>query len=196
MKKKKSILPKLSRTSFIATGTLIVLIGFSITFSLKTHLFNDVPESHGAYTSIQRMVDAKIISVPDDKMFYGERNITHAEMAQLVANVLLKLSPGSTADAKQIIDAATPKAADPIDRYETAVMFADVYKKIHKGNPPAATETFKDVPADHFASDAVNLMNAEKIIEGYDKGTFRGNKKVTRYDAAFLIDKLYGRLSS
>ena len=159
-------------------------------------LFDDVPEHHWAYSAIKILIDAGIVTVPDDGMFNGEREINHADMAQWTANLLLKLSPNSTADAERITDEAAPDGGKAIDRYEIAVMVADVYQKLHKGDLPAATKNFKDVPADHWASDAVNLLTAEDFMESYSNGTFRGERTMTRYEAAVLIGKVYGRLSS
>lgn len=175
---------------------MIVLVALLIKDSSRTKLFDDVPESHWSYHYVENLVNAGIIVIPDDKMFYGEQNITRGDMAQLTANLLLKLSPDSTADAKRITDEAAPDGDKTIDRYEIAVMVADVYKKLHKGDLPAETKDFKDVPADHFASESVNLLTAEDLMEGYSNGTFRGERNMSRYEAAGLIGKVYRRLSS
>ena len=175
---------------------MIVLAFLLVKDSSRTKLFDDVPESHWSYAYVENLVDAGIIVVPADKMFYGERDITRADMAQWTANLLLKLSPESTADAKRITDEAASDGNKAIDRYEIAVMVADVYQKLHKGDLPAATKNFKDVPADHWASESVNLLTAEDFMESYSNGTFRGERNMTRYEAAGLIGKVYGRLSS
>ena len=175
---------------------MIVLAFLLVKDSSRTKLFDDVPESHWSYAYVENLVNAGIIVVPDNKMFYGEQNITRADMAQWTANLLLKLSPNSTADAKRITDEAASDGGKAIDRYEIAVMVADVYQKLHKGDLPAATKNFKDVPADHWASESVNLLTAEDFMEGYSNGTFRGERNMTRYEAAGLIGKVYRRLSA
>lgn len=46
---------------------------------------------------------------------------------------------------------------------------------------------FADVPADHWAYDAISELAADGIIEGYKDGTFSGDKAITRYEMAQLI---------
>ncbi len=196
--KKKNSFIDFARKILLVVGIimLVVILNLLVADSTRTKLFDDVPESHWSYSTVKNLVDAGIVTVPADKMFYGERDITRAEMAKLTADMLLKLSPDSTADAKRITDEAVADGDKAIDRYEIAVMVADVYKKLHKGNLPAATNAFKDVPDDHFASESVNLLTAENLMEGYSNGTFRGERNMPRYEAAALIGKVYGRLSS
>ena len=48
----------------------------------------------------------------------------------------------------------------------------------------AAANPFEDVPADHWAYDAVAQLAADGVIEGYGDGTFRGEQEITRYEMA------------
>ncbi|MDV6378233.1 S-layer homology domain-containing protein [Sporosarcina sp. GW1-11] len=48
-------------------------------------------------------------------------------------------------------------------------------------------KSFKDVPADHYAHEAITYMAANKIINGYNDNTYRPNKPVTRAQAAKMI---------
>jgi hypothetical protein len=52
-----------------------------------------------------------------------------------------------------------------------------------------AAPTFNDVPAKHWAYDAVSKLVKSGLIEGYGDGTFRGDKPMTRYEFAFLTVK-------
>ncbi|NQT30597.1 MAG: S-layer homology domain-containing protein [Candidatus Saganbacteria bacterium] len=49
---------------------------------------------------------------------------------------------------------------------------------------------FKDVPPNSWAAPAVYNLVKLGIVNGYPDGTFRGNNKITRYEAAQMIDKL------
>ena len=64
----------------------------------------------------------------------------------------------------------------------------------------AATQvtTFTDVPAGHWAKDAVDLIVKKGLIQGFPDGTFRGNENLTRYQAALIFYRLLqsGTLSS
>ncbi len=54
----------------------------------------------------------------------------------------------------------------------------------------AAPNPFSDVPADHWAYDAVAQLVADGVITGYGDDTFRGDRQVTRYELAQVIAKV------
>jgi archaellum component FlaC len=49
---------------------------------------------------------------------------------------------------------------------------------------------FSDVPAGHWAKEAVEALAAKGILVGFPDGTFRGNETLTRYQAALIIYRL------
>ncbi|RTH32075.1 S-layer protein [Thermus scotoductus] len=49
---------------------------------------------------------------------------------------------------------------------------------------------FSDVPAGHWAKEAVEALAAKGLILGFPDGTFRGNENLTRYQAALIIYRL------
>ena len=53
----------------------------------------------------------------------------------------------------------------------------------------AAANPFSDVPADHWAYDAVAQLADEGVIEGYGDGTYRGQNEITRYEMAQMVAK-------
>ena len=52
-----------------------------------------------------------------------------------------------------------------------------------------AANPFSDVPAGHWAYDAVNKLAAEGIVDGYPDGTYGGDKLMTRYEMAQIVAK-------
>lgn len=54
---------------------------------------------------------------------------------------------------------------------------------------PAFANSFSDVPAKHWAYDAVTKLAKEGIVDGYGDGTFRGEKTMTRYEMAQIVAK-------
>ena len=54
----------------------------------------------------------------------------------------------------------------------------------------SAENPFSDVPAGHWAYDAVTVLAANGINEGYGDGTFRGDNNITRYEAATMLAKI------
>ena len=51
----------------------------------------------------------------------------------------------------------------------------------------AATNPFEDVPADHWAYDAIAQLAADGVIEGYGDGTYRGDQEITRFEMAQMV---------
>ncbi|MBE6103214.1 MAG: S-layer protein [Selenomonas ruminantium] len=51
----------------------------------------------------------------------------------------------------------------------------------------AAANPFSDVPADHWAYDAVSQLAADGVIEGYGDSTYRGDRNITRYEMAQMV---------
>ena len=52
-----------------------------------------------------------------------------------------------------------------------------------------AANPFSDVPAGHWAYDAVNKLDAEGVVDGYPDGTYGGDKLMTRYEMAQIVAK-------
>jgi hypothetical protein len=57
----------------------------------------------------------------------------------------------------------------------------------------AAENQFADIPADHWAYDAVNMLAKDGIIAGYPDGEFKGDKLVNRYEMAEIVAKAADR---
>ena len=53
----------------------------------------------------------------------------------------------------------------------------------------AAANPFSDVPADHWAYDAIAQLAAEGVVEGYGDGSYRGEQEITRYEMAQMVAK-------
>ena len=52
---------------------------------------------------------------------------------------------------------------------------------------PAFANPFSDVPAKHWAYDAVGKLAQAGVITGYGDGTFKGDKTVSRYEMASMV---------
>ncbi len=59
----------------------------------------------------------------------------------------------------------------------------------------ASAEPFSDVPASHWAYDAVKSMADDGIIQGFPDSTFKGNTNVTRYQMAMMIAQALAKIS-
>ncbi|WP_019587366.1 S-layer homology domain-containing protein [Deinococcus apachensis] len=62
--------------------------------------------------------------------------------------------------------------------------------------PAAAPQvpTLTDVPAGHWAKDAIDRLVSRGIILGYPDGTYRGTQNLTRYEAAVIIARLLDQI--
>ena len=60
----------------------------------------------------------------------------------------------------------------------------------------AAANPFSDVPADHWAYDAVTELQAKGVVNGFPDGTYRGNQNMTRYEMAQIIAKAMAKVSA
>ena len=62
--------------------------------------------------------------------------------------------------------------------------------------PATQVPTLTDVPAGHWAKDAIDKIVAKGIILGYPDGTFRGTQNLTRYEAAVIIARLLDQIAT
>ena len=49
--------------------------------------------------------------------------------------------------------------------------------------------SFPDVPKEHWASEAVETLHANDVLDGYPDGEFKGDKQLTRYEYAQMLYK-------
>ena len=71
-----------------------------------------------------------------------------------------------------------------------AAAFGAAYPSAVSANP------FEDVPAEHWAYDAVAQLAADGVIEGYGDGTYRGTQEITRYEMAQMIARAMAKQPS
>jgi hypothetical protein len=84
----------------------------------------------------------------------------------------------SAAFAQQTPSAPSSQAQNSAPRYPS-----DEAQTAQAANP------FADVPPNHWAYDAVRQLAADGYIQGYPDGQFKGQRPMTRYEAAVLTDR-------
>ena len=57
----------------------------------------------------------------------------------------------------------------------------------------ASSNPFVDVPANHWAYDAVSKLAKSGIVDGYGDGTFRGERTMSRFEMAQIVAKAMTR---
>lgn len=55
---------------------------------------------------------------------------------------------------------------------------------------PAASVTITDVPAGHWAREAISVLMGRGILQGFPDGSFGGTQPITRYEAATILYRL------
>lgn len=58
----------------------------------------------------------------------------------------------------------------------------------------AATNPFMDVPASHWAFDAVAQLAARGVVSGYPDGSFKGTQPATRYEVASVVARALAKI--
>lgn len=69
-----------------------------------------------------------------------------------------------------------------------ASLIALVFSAGVAGTSFAATDSFSDVPKDHWAYAAIQTLVKNKVIEGFDDDTFRGDRPLTRFEMALIVE--------
>lgn len=83
------------------------------------------------------------------------------------------------ADMKREMEAMKAQNAK-ITAILNAVLGADL--------PEDQTNMFPDVPANHWAYEAVNDMAKRGLVIGYEDGQFKGDRTMTRYEFAMIVE--------
>lgn len=84
------------------------------------------------------------------------------------------------ADMKREMEAIKAQNAK-ITAILNAVLGADL--------PEGQTSMFPDVPANHWAYEAVNDMAKRGLVIGYEDGQFKGDRTMTRYEFAMIVER-------
>lgn len=170
--------------------------------------FVDIPAGHWATTAVTSLASKGVIEGYGDETFRGDRNITRYEAAAMISKLIVPTFNAQKnkrlpfADVSEnhwankfvelIFEAGISKGYDDhtfrgdryITRYEMAQMLAKFLKLNGSDSNP-----FSDVPAEYWATNAVTSLASKGIIEGYGDATFRGDRNITRYEAAMMISK-------
>lgn len=67
----------------------------------------------------------------------------------------------------------------------TAILNAVLGADLHEDQ----TNMFPDVPANHWAYEAVNDMAKRGLVIGYEDGQFKGDRTMTRYEFAMIVER-------
>lgn len=166
--------------------------------------FSDVPSSYKFYPEIKYLIDRNIISGYTDGTFRPGNALKRVDAALLLVRSLgldVKNPPdvqfsdvpktyryynevAAVAGAK-IMNGKSGNKFDlnaPLTRAEMAVILERAFELTGSTNVE-----FKDVRPGSFGYDAIKMLIANKITEGYDDNTFRPGESVTRVQYALFL---------
>ena len=155
--------------------------------------FNDVPPGHWATAQVNFVADEGILVGYGDDSFRGDNEISRGELMGAADALSKKFMSDSNVGneylQKWILTGQDGKAT----RYDVAEILAAVYREVYDINDADITESANDVDSEHKAD--VDLVLSMGIMESYGDGSFRGDKTMTRYEAAIILSKFYNKLA-
>lgn len=179
---------------------LSLLLALVLTTSIVTvqptqaqQVYSDVPVTYMYYNEIMYLLENDVI---DESSKYGVSDIvTREEVAVMVSRAVgLDGTPKSTKFSD--IPATNPNSGYIQSAVEVGIIkgYPDgtfkPNKKVTRGHMaafiarafdlPIGTKTFKDVPQNHTAYDAVKELVAAGITTGYEDGTFKPQNHLSR----------------
>ncbi|KOS27037.1 S-layer protein [Bacillus anthracis] len=174
-----------------------------------TGVFKDVPKGHWSYEAIKDLADKKIIfGYGNGKFGFGD-NVTREQVAALMyrdfnlteeknyKNPYKDISEESTMFPKEILaltemgifkgdEKGKFRPKDSLTRAEMAQILTKAFNLKAKSK-----HTFKDVPKNSWAKNAISAVQSNDITAGTGEGKFAPNMDVTREQyAQFLYNAI------
>ena len=89
-------------------------------------------------------------------------------------------------DGMKRLDAMQKEINDLKEQNKQLIQALEKVNKLFLLNP-SKKASFPDVPADHWAKNAVDVLHGNGAIEGYPDGTFKGDRNMSRYEYAEML---------
>ncbi|MCF0156186.1 MAG: YadA-like family protein, partial [Veillonella sp.] len=142
----------------------------------------NVAVAGGAYKGEQAMALGAFYRPNDNIMFSVGSTVGNDEN---MYNVGASFKFGTS--AKKVKDADLKDMQRQIDELKNMVNnLANENKALRLSANRAG---FPDVPADHWAAEAVETLHGNDVLAGYPDGNFHGDKPMTRYEYAQMLYK-------
>ena len=177
---------------------------FSTTAFAASVKFTDVPDSHWASSSITEMADKGIMSGIGNNLFAPSNTLTGAEFVTMIVRHFYEDKLGTegekwysefmdAAKSANILTGTNVTAEGTINRYDMAQLMYNVLKAEGISTTPlpdtSKVADWSAVPSTY--RDAVSVCYNMGMLSGIDsKGTFNGNGKMDRAQAAVVMDRL------
>ena len=200
------------KKKFLMLLITLVILGSNGSGFAIANPFSDVPAGHWAYNAVVSLAAKGTFNGYGDGTFKGDRNITRYEAATILAKLTgIETQKSNSGQKLKFTDVPekhwaykyvsftaekginkgyddnTFRGDRYITRYEMAHMIASILELNTDSKKNA--NPFSDVASSHWAVNSVINLAVNGIIEGYGNGTFKGDKNITRYEAAHMVAK-------
>lgn len=212
---KKLILIVLTLSLFITTSAYAVEYGKELE-NMPEHTyeqsFSDVPTSHWAFEYISELVNDNVLSGYPDGQFRPHNNVTRAEFAKIMisaSGIQVKSTTSTSFEDVAVTDWYCPYIESAKEfltgfQYGGSAMYLPTKAAIRediavalvklKGYDVSVADLgmiqtmFSDYDSISESAKRYVAVAVERgLVSGYDDGTFRGQKSITRAEAATLI---------
>lgn len=204
---------RLKRTAAAATDTVMCLSAMVGSAFAASPSFTDVPESHWAYSYVERAASSGIVNGVGDNLFKPSSSITAAQYVTMFQRTCMKGPPIFSSTDKYWYSAyynelrdlelltGTPLTEEnlnsTISRNNMAQIIYNFYTRgflpddIDAMVSPASPEKIKDYSSIPEAyRSAVLWVYGSGVIQGDEKGNFNGAKAMNRAEAATVMVRL------
>ena len=142
--------------------------------------------SHGQYNGAKATAFGGFIRPNENIMLSLASTISPNDRAW---NAGLSFKIGSGSSHKKINQNDFEALRNKNDKLENELnQLKDQLSKLSTRISPKRT-SFPDVPKDHWASEAVETLHGNDVLDGYPDGEFKGDKQMTRYEYAQMLYK-------
>lgn len=204
---------RLKRTAAAATAIVMCLSAMVGSAFAASPSFIDVPESHWAYSYVERAASSGIVDGVGNNLFKPSSSLTAAQYLAMFHRTCVNGKPTTTSDDKywyspyynyfvraNLLNGTTiveDNLNGPISRNDMAQIIYNFYKRgsfpedIDKMFSPASPEKIKDYSSIPEAyRSAVLWVYGSGVIQGDEKGNFNGAKAMNRAEAATVMVRL------
>ncbi|MGI5817348.1 MAG: S-layer homology domain-containing protein [Armatimonadota bacterium] len=160
--------------------------------------FADVPADHWASEAVEVSADAGLLTGDPDGNFHGQRDVTRYEMAIILQRLLQRIDAASAGEAGLALVSGIRAELARTGASEAEVAeIVQIAADPDVPTPPAVragAAQWPDVPAGHWAADAVQFATETGFMNGYPDGRFRGGESLSRYEIAVILRRLIAGL--
>uniref|UniRef100_UPI0025E98775 YadA-like family protein n=1 Tax=uncultured Mitsuokella sp. TaxID=453120 RepID=UPI0025E98775 len=121
---------------------------------------------------------------PNEDVMFNLSTTFGSDENMVGGGVSLRLGKGGNHEKDKKLKAALAENNDLRSKVDNLTARMDALLSVLN---PSMSKEFPDVPANHWAYEAVTRLAGNNIVEGYEDGKFHGERTMTRYEMAEII---------